>query len=84
MRRRTYVHYPQRKVNEPLKSHRVWHRRSPMSANMKERAAEKRCVPTLQQTRVRQMVVRTWRIVNPMAMRMQQTGISLMAVGTRL
>ena len=55
-----------------------------MSTDMEERAAEKRCVPTSQRTGVKTMAVRTWQTVNPMAMRMQRTGVSLMAVGTQL
>ena len=47
-----------------LTSHRVQHRKSSMPTDMKDKAVEKRCVPTSQWTGVRPMVVRIWRMVN--------------------
>ena len=55
-----------------------------MPKDMEDEVVEKRCVPTSQWAEVRSMDVKTWRTVNPMAVRMQRTSISLMAVGTRL
>ena len=55
-----------------------------MPIGIEERANKKRCLPTLQGMGVRLMTVETWRTVKPMAMGMQRTGSSLIAVGTYL
>ena len=54
-----------------------------MSTSMKDRAAEKKCAPTSQRTGGKLMTTGTWQTGNPMAMGMQQTGVSPMAVGAR-
>ena len=58
--------------------------RNPMSTDMRDEADLKRCVPTPQWTGARSMAVGTWRRDFLMAMKIQQMGIRLMAVGAQL